>query len=156
MVFRTKNFKQTTIRLINATKGILFILIVIFTTWQYWDSYISAVSVLLGNTFLPFFLVFFYDCTFIQAYLWEVFYLTNLGLLKIIYVIYVGTFGHKMIAEFVYMREFHTYGEMIFLLLICIAVIFLLKHLKFDQFLMKILKEHKKLLGVIVSLNGGF
>lgn len=60
-----------------------------------------------------------------------------------------------MVAEFVYMREFHTYGEMIFLMLICIAVIFLLKYLKFDQFLMKILKEHKKLLGVIVSIEWG-
>ena len=57
----------------KTEKIILFSYISIMLTWQYWVSYVSFGIIAIANLYLPFFLLLFYKCDFIQAYLWEVF-----------------------------------------------------------------------------------
>lgn len=78
---------------IKIKKYFLFICMLFFLTVQYKGSYLSVTGAISGNTVVPFFLFAFYNCRFIQAYLWEVAYLLNLGLLKILYIFAIGTFN---------------------------------------------------------------
>lgn len=43
--------------------------------WNYRSSYISVLSVLAGNLFLPFFYCKYYECQWFQAYIFEVIYI---------------------------------------------------------------------------------
>ena len=55
-------------RIVEKTmKVILFIYISAMLTWQYWVSYLSFLTVILANVYLPFFLIIFYKCDFFQA-----------------------------------------------------------------------------------------
>lgn len=87
----------------KTEKIILFSYISIMLTWQYWVSYVSFGIIAIANLYLPFFLLLFYKCDFIQAYLWEVLYLVNIGLAKILYIYIIGMIKHRRIENFLFM-----------------------------------------------------
>ena len=61
---------------------VFFIIIALDLTEQYWMSYQSIAMMIMGNIFPPLYLYLFFQCTFAQAYLWEVVYVVNIGFVK--------------------------------------------------------------------------
>lgn len=129
--------------------GFLFFTMVIWLTCQYWTSYFSGVSTYIGNGLPVFFLFAFYQCTFIQAYLWECFYLINLGLLKLFYVVYTGMFDGRRFENFIYPPRPHFYSEVIFLFAVYGMLIALMKFIPVKSMLNEMLNKHKKALTVV-------
>lgn len=100
---------------------IFYVGMVMWIACQYWDSYQSDIATILGNILPVLFIFVFYECTLSQAYLWEIAFLTNIGLMRVIYITYMGVFKDKYYEEyFIYPRP-HTYGEIIYWFGICIA-----------------------------------
>lgn len=54
---------------------------------QYWSAYESLNLIVTANLLPVLYLYVFYRCTFLQAYLWELCYLVNIGFTKSIFVI---------------------------------------------------------------------
>ena len=134
----------------KTKKVILFIYVSLMLTWQYWVSYLSFLTIILANVYLPFFLVLFYKCDFFQAYLWEVLYLTNIGLTKVVYIFAVGTVKHKRVNDFIFSKSMHFYSSVIYLLLIYIIILFLKKFFRIDLWMSELLKYHKKAMVFVV------
>ena len=134
----------------KTKKVILFIYVSLMLTWQYWVSYLSFLTIILANVYLPFFLVLFYKCDFFQAYLWEVLYLTNIGLTKVVYIFAVGTVKHKRVNDFIFSKSIHFYSSVIYLLLIYIIILFLKKFFRIDLWMSELLKYHKKAMVFVV------
>ena len=61
-----------------------------FLAWNYWQCYISIGMVWLANIFLPFFFYKRYKCKIYQAYIWNVFYLVTVQIMKCAYMAYKG------------------------------------------------------------------
>ena len=85
---------------------------------QYWSAYESLNLIVTANLLPVLYLYVFYRCTFLQAYLWELCYLVNIGFTKSIFVIYSGVFGERNFEGFFYYPRNHTYGEIIYWLTI--------------------------------------
>lgn len=130
----------------KTMKVILFIYISAMLTWQYWVSYLSFLTVILANVYLPFFLIIFYKCDFFQAYLWEVLYLTNLGFMKIVYMFITGLVKERRMYDFVFSKSMHFYSGGVYLILICMVVLCLQKSFRIETWLSEFLKYHKKVL----------
>ena len=64
-------------RIRNFQSVLFFVMIVVLVTCQYWTAYISGNVIVFGNLYLPIFLTIFFQCTFIQSYIWEFLYLTK-------------------------------------------------------------------------------
>lgn len=122
----------------------MFIIIGILLTCQYWGFYESTNEIIAANMYLPFFLFAFYGCYFKQSYLWEVFYLTNIGLTKTVYIIYMGVFGDRNFEDFFSYPRSHTYGELWYWFTILFVILLLVKYLPIKNIVRKILEKHKK------------
>lgn len=85
LIFKKSN-EQLRYQESNSVKILLFIGITICMACQLWDSYQSYTAAIFGNIWPVFFLWAFYRCSIVQAYLWEFFFETNLGMLKNIYI----------------------------------------------------------------------
>ena len=125
-------------------KGILFWGSILCLTAQFWVSYQSYQISLVGNVFPVLFLWIFYKCTFAEAYLWEFTYATNLGMLKNIYITYVGVFEQKSFEDFFYWPRSHTYKEAVYLLTIYFLLLLINKYIPLKNILSQILKRHKR------------
>lgn len=129
----------------NTVMNILFLGMVGWLTGQYWDTYQSITIIRLGNILPVLFLFVFYKCTFVQAYLWEVLYLTNVALIKQIYITYVGTFNDKYFEEFFSYPRIHTYSEIIYLIIIYMTIFFVIKHLSISGIIKRLLYSYKNI-----------
>ena len=72
---------------------------------QYWSAYESLNLIVTANLLPVLYLYVFYRCTFLQAYLWELCYLVNIGFTKSIFVIYSGVFRERNFEGFFYYPE---------------------------------------------------
>ena len=124
-------------------QGILFGGIVVCVTAQFWGSYHSFSMAKAGYVYPVLFLWAFYQCSFIQAYLWEFAYCTNLGIIKTLYITYVGTFTQSSFEEFFEWPRHHTYIEVIFLLLTYCIILVINKYCPLKKFLPKLLNQNK-------------
>ena len=115
-------------------------------TCQFWDSYQSYNASLVGNLFPPFFLWAFYRCSFVQAYLWQFFFSTNLGMLKNIYITYAGIFENRRLEDFFYWPRSHTYPEVFYLLALCIGLILINRYMPLKKAVASVLEDHKRVL----------
>lgn len=127
-------------------RKVLFISMVIWTSYQYWTCYQSSPFTLLGNIMPVLFLFSFFECTFSQAYLWSLGYYTNLALLKMIYVTYTGTFQNRNYEDFFLSPRMHTYSEVIYLLIICFVIWIFIKHMQIEHVLRNVLSDRKKII----------
>lgn len=140
----------------QVKKYIVFVYIGVLLTIQYWSGYLSGLAVVMGNTFIPFFLIVFFKCRFIQAYLWEVLYLVNLGLLKMLYIFAIGLLDQKTIWDYVYScyHSANSYFGAGWLLFIIFLVILLQKILDIDSWMSKLLKGHLCIVSIICVIEG--
>ncbi len=134
-------------------KGLLFGGMIVCMTAQFWNSYHSFSMAIAGYIFPVFFLWAFYKCTFVQAYLWEFAYTTNLGMLKIIYITYVGVLGQNSFEDFFNWPRSHTYIEVIYLLIIYIILLIINKYVPLEDFAAHILKKKKIYLFVFTLIE---
>ena len=138
-------------------KYFLFICMLFFLTVQYKGSYLSVTGAISGNTVVPFFLFAFYNCRFIQSYLWEVAYLLNLGLLKILYIFAIGTFNGQTLENGLYNITSQTdpYSGVIWIMVISILAVILQKTIDIGTWMKKLLNKHLFIVGSICFIEGG-
>lgn len=146
----TKQIKTTESDII---KVLLFIGMVICMECQFWDSYHSYPMAILGNIWPVFFLWAFYKGSFVQAYLWQFFYCTNLGMLKNIYITYSGVVDNRRFKDFFSFPRNHTYEEICYLLGIYIILILLNRYIPLKSVVTKVLEEYKKELFVFTIVE---
>ena len=139
----------------RTQKVALFMYISIMLTWQYWVSYVSFGTIILANLYVPFFLLLFYECDFIQSYLWEVLYLVNIGFTKILFVYIVGLVKHRKVEQFLFSKSMHFYISGIYLFLICVIFLLLQKAFRVEIWMSKLLKQHKRLVAFVVLSECG-
>lgn len=120
----------------------LFLGTIVWISWQYWSAYQSYSVTLLGNVLPVLFIFAFYECTLVQAYLWEFLYVTNLGLIKMVYIAYVGVFENKYFEEFSLSPRIHAYSEVIYLLIVYLTIVLLVRYIPIYQIIQKILHKH--------------
>lgn len=113
---------------------------------QFWNSYQSYTMALTGNVIPVFYLWAFYKCSFAQAYLWQFVYATNLGMLKNIYITFGGLINERSLEDFFYWPRNHTYGEILYLLVLYMILLLADKYIPIKETLVKLLEEHKKVL----------
>lgn len=128
-----------------------------FLTVQYKGSYLSVTGAISGNTVVPFFLFAFYNCRFIQSYLWEVAYLLNLGLLKILYIFAIGTFNGQTLENGLYniTSQTYPYSGVIWIMVISILAVILQKTIDIGTWMKKLLNKHLFIVGSICFIEGG-
>lgn len=122
---------------------LLFAGMIVCVTAQFWNSYHSFSMAIAGYVYPVLFLWAFYKCSFIQAYLWEFTYCTNLGIIKTLYITYIGTFKQHSFEEFFEWPRHHTYIEVIFLLFIYCILLIINKYCPLKNFLFKLLSQNK-------------
>lgn len=127
----------------------LFLASCILLVCQYWGSYESTNEIVTANIYPMFFLFAFYSCSFKQAYLWELFYLTNIGLAKAVYIIYMGIFGKRNFEDFFLYPRGHTYGELGYWFGVLFVIILLVKYLPIKDLIRSILEKYKTVLFLI-------
>lgn len=132
---------------------IFFIIIALDLTEQYWMSYQSITMIIMGNIFPPLYLYFFDQCTFVQAYLWETFYLVNIGFIKEMYIAYIGVFQNRRFEDFFYYPRIHSRDEIIFFLIICVGLLFISRMDSLVSMLQKMLKEYKGKLFLVICIE---
>lgn len=111
--------------------------------WNYRSSYISVLSVLAGNLFLPFFYCKYYECQWFQAYIFEVIYIGFVQILKCGYMFYVGGNTERSLLEMNPFGGMQTISG-VFFGLILYAVIFLLTKLfEIGKVLRRALEDYK-------------
>ncbi len=142
---------------IKIKKYLLFICMLFFLTVQYKGSYLSVTGAISGNTVVPFFLFAFYNCRFIQSYLWEVAYLLNLGLLKILYIFAIGTFNGQTLENGLYNITSQTdpYSGVIWIMVVSILAVILQKTIDIGTWMKKLLNKHLFIVGSICFIEGG-
>ena len=142
---------------IKIKKYFLFLCMFFFLTVQYKGSYLSVTGAISGNTVVPFFLFAFYNCRFIQSYLWEVAYLLNLGLLKILYIFAIGTFNGQTLENGLYNITSQTdpYSGVIWIMVISIFAVILQKTIDIGTWMKKLLNKHLFIVGSICFIEGG-
>ena len=131
-------------RIRNFQSVLFFVMIVVLITCQYWTAYVSGNVIVLGNLYLPIFLTIFFRCTFIQSYIWEFLYLTNIGLLKLLYIITVCLSEKRKIGEYIYRQSMHSYSSGIYLLVISVVIILLLKLFRANKYAGDIFRDNQK------------
>lgn len=127
----------------------LFVWSVLLIACQYWCAYESINFILMANQFPPLFLYAFYQCSFLQAYLWELCYLVNIGFIKAIFIIYTGVLGKRNFEDFFYYPRSHTYGDLAYWIAILGAIFLVNKYINMKDIIKEILEKHKKALTVI-------
>lgn len=138
--FRRKAWNNLETRIVESA---LFTGMIIWLGCQYWTSYESAFATLLGNILPVLFLFAFFECTIVKAYLWQLLYLSNLGLLKIVYITYEGSFGNRYFQDFMYSPRVHSYSEIVYWLGILGAIAILFHYIPINRILDKILNTYK-------------
>ncbi len=115
-----------------------------FLAWNYWQCYISIGMVWLANIFLPFFFYKRYKCKIYQAYIWNVFYLVTVQIMKCAYMAYKGAAEQKTLMELNYNGGMHTFVAVIIPLAVYGAIFFLTKCFPVYDVVNKMLGENKK------------
>ena len=129
---------------LRKIQGIIyFVMVSVLITCQYWTSYVSGNVIVVGNLYLPVFLKIFFQCTILDAYIWEFLYLTNMGLLKSLYIIVTCLINRRKIGEFIYFQYVHSYGSVIYLLVINLAVALLLKLFPVNKYVGNFFRNHQ-------------
>lgn len=156
-IFLSKIFNRYIERYIQIKKYVLFAYMSILLTLQYWFAYLSGAAIVIGNMVVPFFLIMFFKCKFAQAYLWEVLYLANLGLLKLLYIFAVGLLSSKNIWDYVYsgFNAANSYYGAIWWLLVCFLVVLVQKTLDIHSWMNKLLKKHLHIVSAICIIECG-
>ena len=131
----------------------LFIGMIICMTAQLWGSFESYPMALLGNIFPVFYLWSFYKCSLRQAYLWQFMYATNLGLLKNVYITYVGVFEQNSFEEFLNWPRSHTYSEAVFLIIISLFLLFVNKYVPLKNIMIHIFRQKQKYLFIFTFME---
>lgn len=132
---------------------VFFIIIALDLTEQYWMSYQSIAMMIMGNIFPPLYLYLFFQCTFAQAYLWEVVYVVNIGFVKEVYIAYTGVFQNRRFEDFFYYPRIHSQDEIIFFLIICFGLLLISRVDSLVSLLKKLLMEHKKKLFILIWIE---
>ena len=128
----------------NVVILILFYGMVAWIGCQYWTAFLSENAIILGNALPVCYLFAFYECSFLQAYLWEFLYLTNLGLLKGCYIVCIGILDNRRFEEFFYPPRMVTFSETVYLVLIPLLLLIFFRHISVERFMQKILNQYKK------------
>lgn len=152
LIFKKSN-EQLRYQESNSVKILLFIGITICMACQLWDSYQSYTAAIFGNIWPVFFLWAFYRCSIVQAYLWEFFFETNLGMLKNIYITYAGVFYNRSFEDFFYWPRDHTIKEVLYLMVLYIILLVLNRYTPLKNIIAQILNQHKRILLLFTSIE---
>lgn len=123
--------------------------IVASLTAQYWNTYLSDINILNGNIFPVLFLFIFYKCSFIQAYLWEIFYLTCVGVTKVVYIIFCGVIQDNYFEVFFSYNRVHSINEIIYAIVINLVVLLILNSSVSKIVIERVLISYKIYLGML-------
>lgn len=137
----------------HSVKILLFVGIAICMTCQLWNSYQSYTAAIFGNIWQVFFLWAFYRCSIVQAYLWEFFFTTNLGMLKNIYITYAGVFNNRSFEDFFYWPRNHTIKEVLYLMVLYIILLVLNRYTPLKTIIAKILNQYKRILLLFTAIE---
>ena len=137
----------------GVVKLLLFIGAGFIISWNTWLGYISNGMILLANVMIPFFLYGFYRCQLRQAYLWEWFYLCNIGLLRCIYAVYVGKMENQNWGVVNITPLLHRYSTVVYGLMIYGAIVLLFRYLPVELILKRILEHHKRMLFLVIFIE---
>lgn len=135
----------------NLIFSIQLMSIIGLLTWNGWLSYISTGMILLGNLYLPFGLYRYLQCDFLQAYIFECMYLTIIGLMKNICMVFVGADENLGIGSVNLSGIMHVYTVAYYGILVTIFFYVCIKHLELEKLLKRYLTEYlwKMILGTI-------
>lgn len=134
-------------------RRILYIGMIFWLTAQYWAGYQSLLMIILGSGIIVLYVFCYFDCTFKQAYVWNFFYAVNIGLIKEAYVVYAGVFNHKQWDDFYSYPRGHTYQEVIFWILGCLFIFWIIKFILSVNSIKGILRTRLKELFIIGLLE---
>lgn len=137
----------------GVVKLLLFIGAGFIISWNTWLGYISNGMIALANIMMPFFLYGFYRCQLRQAYLWEWFYLCNIGLLRCIYAVYVGKMENQNWGVVNITPLLHRYSTVVYGLMIYGAIVLLFRYLPVELILKRILEHHKRMLFLVIFIE---
>lgn len=126
---------------------------VLLLTCQYWCSYYSDLTLIVGNIFPIIFVYVFYQCSVLQAYLWDVLYLVSISMAKTIYITYMGIFEKRYFREFFLYPRQHTYQEIIYWLIIELIILLLLKYIPVKFILKEILEKYKRIVFIFIIVE---
>ncbi len=95
---------------------------------------------------MPVFYYAFFECKVIQAYLWEVLWLLNLGILKMFYIYLVMAYcEHKKSIGYIRINlsihVTHQYIDILFILGICCVMLILYKLIYIAVWMQELLKK---------------
>ncbi|MDD2957724.1 MAG: ATP-binding protein [Lachnospiraceae bacterium] len=142
-------------KILHALKIFLILIVAGLIAWNSWMSYISNSMILGCNAYLPFLLFICYQCKLYQAYFMELLYLSIIGMLKTIYLIYVGAVENIMIREVNRTNVMHNYNAIFYELLIYGCIILLVRKFSIGKVLKRIIEQHEKILCIIAAAGWG-
>ncbi|MFR8547935.1 MAG: ATP-binding protein [Lachnospiraceae bacterium] len=118
-----------------------------------WYGYLANGMDLLGGVLPPLLLFAVYQCSFLQAYLWEFFYLSSTGLLKLMYFIYASQ--TQGIVWYNHMK-LNTYESIGYKFLIIVFVLVLIRFFPMEYLVERLLTVYKKWMLLITGMIWGF
>ena len=124
---------------------VFFYWMIVLIIGQYWDSYISIPYIILGGVIPVLFLFIFYECSFFQAYLWNLFILVIIGTAKVVYITLSGTIRKGYFKEYFLYPRLHTYSEIVYWLLLNVLLYYILTFLSTKHILRELLIKNSKI-----------
>lgn len=128
---------------------VFFYWMIVLIIGQYWDSYISIPYIILGGVIPVLFLFIFYECSFFQAYLWNLFILVITGTAKVVYITLSGTIRKVYFKEYFLYPRLHTYSEIVYWLLLNVFLYYILKFLLTKHILKELLTKNSKIFLIV-------
>lgn len=121
---------------------IQFSILVGILSWNGWLSYISIGNIILGNMYLPFFLYRYFKSSYFRAHIYEVLYLTAIGLMKNVYMVFIGADEKLSIGSVNLSGIMHTYPVLIYGILINTLIYLCIKYFGVEKLLKKMIVGH--------------
>lgn len=122
------------------TDVVLFSLVMGINAYNAQIGYISNITTLIGGLFPFIFLYIVYECSVFQAYLWELLYLSHIGILKLAYLTYES---QRRGLIWINDSRLNTYGSILFKFAISVFVVLLVKCFAIDRLLKQLLNKRK-------------
>lgn len=111
--------------------------------WNYWIGYISIGMILAGNIWVAFFYYKYYKCRWLQAYIWEVLYISTIQIVKCAYLVYVGGVERNSVLVMNVFGKMHTYSAVLWGMFICVLVLVLVAYFSVYNVLQTLLDSYK-------------
>ncbi|MDD3794789.1 MAG: GHKL domain-containing protein [Lachnospiraceae bacterium] len=142
-------------KVLRIFKIFLILIVSGLVAWNAWLSYVSNSTIMGCNAYLPFLLFICYQCKMYQGYFMELLYLSIIGILKTIYLIYIGAIENVIIEEVNRTNVMHSYNAIFYELFIYGCIMLLIKKFSIGKVLKRIIDQHEKILCIIAVAGWG-